>query len=116
MPETDSFSIVADRIQQLMQQRQQYADALARIDQTLEQIKVLLESGGKAHGFPALRSPVSRPSSKSASSPGRRSPSGITGNQLILSFIQDKGSAVTREIVQHWKNEGRKGRPMGATP
>jgi hypothetical protein len=33
-----------------------------------------------------------------------------TGDELILAFVKDKGSATTEEIRNHWQTSGRKGK------
>ena len=34
----------------------------------------------------------------------------VTGDELILTFIKDKGNATTEEIRKHWLGSGRKGK------
>lgn len=43
----------------------------------------------------------------------RSSPSGkfsVTGNDLILQFLKDKGGSTTEEIRKHWEESGRGGK------
>lgn len=108
MTNIDSLSSVADRIQQLMQQREQHVGALARIDQTLQQVQALLGPGSSST-LQVSRAPSW---SKFKFPTKRRGRSGITGRESVLALIQSKGSATSQEIRERWESDGRKGRPL----
>ena len=83
------------RIQSLLDQRQAHTDAVARIDETLEQIARLVRSDGQSKVTPSPRR--------------RRGRSGykMTAEEMVLAFVKERRNPTGREINQHWKAAGR---------
>lgn len=111
-----STTDVASRIQQLMSERQQHADALSRIDQTLERIGSLLHPGQmpRRRGRPPKnaifgRAPVGRPPGRPAGRRKRRT-FAISGNESIINFVREHKNPSTKEIKEHWMSEDRGGK------
>lgn len=111
MSEKASSSDLTTRIQELLNRRQEHADAIAGIDQTLAQIGKLLGSPApqaKAAGKPkptpaaALKPAAPKPQPKPRSF-------AVTAPQSLLSFVAARGNPTTQEIQLHWKGEGRTG-------
>ena len=106
MPHTTSP--VADRIQQLMAQRQEHAAAIAAIDQVLEQIGQLL-------GQPATKTMAAPPTAqvmqpaKVAKGRRIRGSYATTAEESILALVKQKGSPTTQDIKKLWASEGRRG-------
>lgn len=101
---------LTNRIQQLLEERQQHADALAGIDQTLEQIRSALQhigtNGRRRRGRPrGTGRAVGRPRGRRR----RRGTFATTAEDMILSLVRQRGGATTREIKEKWKSEGRGG-------
>ena len=112
MPTTASTLSVTDRIQGLLDDRQQLAEAIAAIDKTLEQVNALLGAP------PGSAMPAWQPTSKlaMAATPTRstakrrgRKQFAMTGEQSILAFIKARRNPTTREVNAQWKQEGRGG-------
>ena len=103
---------VTEKIQSLLRERQAHADAVSKIDQTLQRISDVLEPGRGAVRtgvrLARARAAFAKPSMRVKA---RRSKYALSGQQSILNFVQKKGSPTTREIKRHWLSEGRKGRP-----
>ena len=92
---------IAARIRSLLEQRQTHLDALAWIEETLEQIGRLV---GSSIGTPRAASP------RDAASPRarrRRGSYSVTADDLVLSFVGEHKNPTGREISKHWKAEGR---------
>jgi ferric-dicitrate binding protein FerR (iron transport regulator) len=103
---------IVQRIQQLVEQRQQHQDAITRIDSTLERIGAALTNGtapvrGTKH-LSAL-SPGETPVRSKRRRRGRRRKFGMTAEASILKFVQEHKNPTTQEIKKHWTNEGRGG-------
>jgi hypothetical protein len=114
------------RIQLLIDQRQQHADALANINQTLSAVAAALgsvsENGQAAVGAepvaatpakkrrgrpPGVRNAVPAPApSKSRRSRGSYA---TTGEESVLGFIKSNKKPTTSEIKAHWASESRLG-------
>jgi hypothetical protein len=97
----------AARIRQLLEERKRLAEALVRIDQTLDSIGTLL--GTPPSPRPGL--PVTAPPDGAVAAPRRRRGRGnykITAEEFILDFVrQNKTPPTTREINAHWMSAGR---------
>ena len=106
-------------IEKLLSERKIHADALARVDATLNQISSLLnvpapkrrgrppgKASAAAHAAPA---PVA---AAAAGKPGRRKRRrfAVSGNDSILNFIRDHRNPTTKEIKGHWDSENRGGK------
>jgi len=114
MPHPTAIVSLTDRIQQLLNDREQHADAIAGIDKTLEQINSLL-GGVKAGRKPgpkaaAMLSAVEPPAKKGL----RRQRFAISGEESVLAFVKEQGKPTSQEIEQQWTAEGRKGRAAKA--
>lgn len=101
------------RLQQLLQERERLAEALAHVDQVLAGIGAALgtatvrEANVKrpnpavvATLAPAQRHKGRRPQRKFATS----------GEQSLLDFVKLNKNPSTQDIKKHWHNEGRGGR------
>lgn len=114
MPRTLSAAEQLKRlIAQLQQEKQEHLDAIAEIDKAFAE----LSSGTSTPATPKRGRP--RRSDVTAIAPtkrtkGRRRGRGhyeTTGTDSLLEFIRAAGpkGAATRDIVAHWKSEGRAG-------
>jgi hypothetical protein len=114
MPHPTATASLTDRIQQLLDQRQQHADAIAAIDKTLEQINSLL--GGVGPGRRPGPEPSAMPSAaeQPAKRGRRRQRFAISGEESVLAFVKEQGKPTSQEIERQWKAEGRKGRAAKA--
>ena len=113
MPHTATASLT-DRIQQLLDQREQHASAIAAIDQTIEQINGLL--GGAKPGRKPGPKPAAMPSAAEppAKRRRRRQRFTISGEESVLAFVKEQGKPTSQEIERQWTAEGRKGRAAKA--
>ena len=124
MPTTDPDIEISKRIQILLDQRQQHADAVAGINQTLSAVADALDgvsTNGQAHVAPAAEAPpkkrrgrppgVRNAAPAPAPSKGRRSRGSYatTGDESVLAFIKSNKKPTTSEIKAHWASEGRLG-------
>jgi hypothetical protein len=122
MSDVFSPASVTASIQGLLHERKQHAEALARIDQTLERVSAALgqtlnlqqrRRPGRPKGSGKLQQvhfPIAAPSAPATiKRRGKRNTYAVTGEQSVLGFIQKKGSPTTRDIKQHWVGEGRRG-------
>lgn len=103
---------LAERIQQLEAERQQHADAIATIDDTLERVRSLLgaaRNGRQAATLGVEVKPVAVPAAKPARKGRRRQGFKITGEESILQFVREHKNPTTAEITAQWKDEGRGG-------
>jgi len=114
MPHPTVTVSLTDRIQQLLDEREQHANAIAGIDKTLEQINGLLggvKPGRKPGPKPAVMpSAVEQPAKRGR----RRQRFAISGEESVLAFVKEQGKPTSQEIERQWKAEGRKGRAAKA--
>lgn len=113
MPTTESPTDLAQRIQDLLGERQQHAAALARIDETLRRVGAALGEGSTGAAPPSPdgsngRSAAAKPAGKKKQGRGRSS-FATTGEESVLSFVKQHKNPTGREIEAHWKGEGRGG-------
>ena len=122
-------SDITVRIQHLLEQREQHAQAITSIDATLARVGAAL-GGSPSHTAPAKKAavpakvaPVKVAPAKVAAKPTPAKPApaaakpkpgkfAMSGEASILAFIKSKGSPVGRDIEAKWKSEGRKGRAI----
>jgi hypothetical protein len=114
------------RIQMLIDQRQQHADALANINQTLSAVAAALESvsGNGQAAVEAEAAAATPPKKRRGRPPGVRNatpapaPSksrrsrgsyATTGEESVLAFIKSNKKPTTSEIKAHWASESRLG-------
>jgi hypothetical protein len=105
----DITRTVAQRIERLLNERQQHADALAAINQTLRQIGAALNEGGNGHRpgrKPAGAGNGAAGSGRKRRRRGRRSFS-TTAEEFVIDFVRNHKNAVSRDINEAWKAEGR---------
>lgn len=107
---------LAQRLQQLLGEREQHADTLARIDAALDQIRSALQAvgglngkGGRAGRPAASVAAPSGPAVPARRRRGRRGSYATTADEMILGLVRQKGGATTKEIKAKWKEEGRGG-------
>ena len=114
MPHPTAIVSLTDRIQQLLDEREQHANAIVGIDQTLEQISGLL--GGVKPGRKAAQKPAAMPfaSEPPATKARRRQRFTISGGESVLAFVKEQGKPTSQEIERQWTAEGRKGRAAKA--
>jgi hypothetical protein len=111
MPNSLSPTAIANRIQQLLDDRQQHEDAIEQIDQILKQITGLLgepathRKPGRKPKLMSVESPAAQPGKRSR----RRGEYATTAVESILAFVKDQGNPTTQEIKGLWKKEGRGG-------
>jgi len=98
MPTTVPAASLTGQIQQLLDDRQRHAAVLTEIDQKLAQISTLL-------GTPVVPAAPKAVAAK----PKQSAAAAVTGPQLILDFIAQKGNPTTAEISQAWRAAGRTG-------
>ena len=109
---TSTPTNLTDRLQRLLEERQQHGDALARIDSTLEQIRFALQAVGGANGKRGPTRSHAALAKRSAAPRRRRGSRGTfatSATQMILSLAGQRGGATTQEIKAKWKSEGRGG-------
>ncbi|MCY2953515.1 MAG: hypothetical protein NTU53_16280 [Planctomycetota bacterium] len=114
MPHPTATASLTDRIQQLLDEREQHAEAIAAIDKTLEQINSLLggvKAGRKPGPKPAAMPSAAEPPAKRGR---RRQRFAISGEESVLAFVRDQGKPTSQEIERQWKAEGRNGRAAKA--
>ena len=108
-----SPTILASRVQQLLNERQQHQDAIEKIDKTLADISALLGTGPAV--AKAGRKPAAKPSTAAAPAPkpakGRRQRAkfAVSGEQSILAFIKLNRNPTNKQINANWTQEGRRG-------
>jgi hypothetical protein len=88
------------RIQKLLEERQQHADAITRLDQILGGIGAAL----KGTSVPATT--TNAPAAKRKKRRGRGS-FAMSADDSILAFVKTKKNPTSAEINQHIKSEGR---------
>jgi len=93
----------ADRIQRLLQEREHHAQALAQIDDALQQIASLLDVHRKS------AAPRATAAVAPAKTGRKRKTYDTTAEQSVLAFVKQAGQPTTRQIKQHWASEGRRG-------
>jgi hypothetical protein len=95
-------------IQQLLEQRQQHAESINEIDQTLAKVTAAL--GGAASpaavSKPAAAVVVPKPAAAKPKK-GKRSKFATSTSDVVLAFVKANKSPTTQEIMQHLASEGR---------
>ena len=107
---------VVGHIEQLLSDRQEHADAMARIDAVLASVGTVLATSAverapgrpprAANGTAAPAAPIAR---SAPSKRGARGTYAVTGDDLILGFIKQRRRPTTKEVKAFWASEGRKG-------
>ena len=108
---TSSPADIAGRIERLLADRRQHAEALAEIDSALEQIRSALQgingTGVSTRLGPRKAAAEALPASRKRR--GRRGVYGKTSDEMILALVGQRGGATTQEIKAKWKADGRGG-------
>lgn len=101
---------LTQRIQHLLEERQQLAESLAQIETTLEQIGAALGHGSYGRRKPGRPPKFALAASAAAPKKKRRRGRGAfatTAEEFVLSFIKSNRNPTSREINVAWKQEGR---------
>ena len=112
MAKTNTAEEVAQRIQQLIEQRQEHADAIARIDSTLERVGTALTNGVARRGRrPTSHSTIipAEPPTRKRSRRRRRRKFATSAEESILAFVKEHKNPTTQDLKKLWANEGRGG-------
>ncbi len=99
---------LVQHIQQLLQQRQQHANAIVAIDSTLARVNSAL--GAKIASARVGRPPSVKGPAAAGAGPKRRrrrSKFSVSANDSVLAFVKANKNPTTQEIEKHWKSEGR---------
>jgi len=130
-PRSSSAAELTRLVYQLIRERQHHLDSLQEIDQTFKEFGLAVPAGktgrrgrkpGSATAAAAAvtktttrgkrrgRKPGPKPKGRIGAPRGKRRVFGITGDELILTYVKDKNGATTEEIRKHWDSSGRKGK------
>jgi len=107
---TNASSDLTRRLEQLLGQRQQLAEAMARIDETLTQIGSALGTRGRRPGRPPGRPPADAsfaPVAGGKRRKRRRRSFDLKAEDFVLNLVKAHRSPTTQEINAEWKREGR---------
>jgi hypothetical protein len=104
MPTTSSLAVLPQSIQQLLEQRQQHAQAIAAIDATLARVREALGTASTHRGRKLTTVSVKAPAARGKR---RRRKFAVSANELVLAFVKAHKNPTTQEIKQHWASEGR---------
>lgn len=112
LDETPTTTIL-DEIQRLQADRQKHVDALNRIDDVLKKIASTLAVTpiGEIPSDAARRVNTTSAASRDAAADARRKYNKLplTGEQFILAYVREHGTATTLEINAAWRQQGRGG-------
>lgn len=123
---TTNASELTRLINQLRQERQQHEAAIAEIDATFKAFgigaslgrgagakkgkkRAAAEAPAKGKGKRRGRKPAAAKKGSAKKAPWSRKFT-MTGDELILAFVREKGGATTEEIRKHWDAAGRRGK------
>jgi hypothetical protein len=126
---TTNASELTRLINQLRQERQQHEAAIAEIDATFKAFGIVASGGRGGAKKGKKRAATEAPAATKGKGKGKRrgrKPAGskrgsakkapwsrkfeVTGDELILNFVREKGGATTEEIRKHWDAAGRRGK------
>jgi hypothetical protein len=97
-----------NRIQKLIEERQQHADALVRIDHILGGVAAAL------NGTSAVSPNGKVPAVKGKKRRRGRGHFAVSAEASILAFVKQKQNPTSAEIVHHLKSEGRSASAINA--
>jgi hypothetical protein len=103
LPATD----LPNRIQKLLEERRQHADALSRIDQILAGVSATLNGGSVASATAKKPAAAQAPAPKGKKVSRGRSQFAMSAEESILAFVKQKKNPTSAEINQHILSEGR---------
>lgn len=92
---------VTQRIQSLLESRQEHEAAITAIDKTLSRVAGLLTVNGRAIKTTAVKG------LRAGKRKRVRRKFAVSGEQSILAFVKSRTNPVGREIEKHWASEGR---------
>jgi hypothetical protein len=96
------------RIQKLLEERQQHADALSLIDQTLAGVSVALSGAPAAPPNGKAVTTVAAPASRTIGKRRRgRGHFALSAEESVLAFVKRAKNPTTAEISKHLLGEGR---------
>jgi hypothetical protein len=106
MSQTTTSTELLNLVGKLQAERADHVQAIEAIDSTFQQLGMNIESmpAKPRRGRPAK---VDQPSIK----PTRRGRGGyaLTGDELVLAFVQANPECTTAQVNEHWIKEGRSG-------
>lgn len=116
IPQDSTTDRLVALIHKLQAKRQEYLDAIAQIDATFEQFGIAA-APAKRRGRPPKAAKGTGRNHKAATTPVKkgkrraRRTFTMSGLDSVLGFVKKAGKngATTKEIVKHWKSEGRSG-------
>ena len=100
---------LTQRIQSLLDKRQEHTAAVAAIDETLARVSSVLKEIGSNRKIVASSSKPSTVVKTSGKGKKVRRKFAVSGEQSILNFVKSKSNPVGKEIQKHWASEGRAG-------
>ena len=106
-----SPSDLAQRIQRLLEQRQQCVDTLAGIDQTLVRINAAFQPVSAPVKAVLTPQPSAQPPTAKARKQVKRKKFALSGKDSILALVKAKKNPTTQDLKDHWAAEGRGGTP-----
>ena len=95
------------RIQKLLEDRAQHAEAIVALDKLLNGIGAVLGGGAKPAKAPAKTASAPAPAAMPAKKKRIRRTFAVSGEQSILNFIKSNKNPTSQEIEKQWKSEGR---------
>src|ERR1039458_3245878 len=104
MPTTSSLAVLPQSIQQLLEERQQHAEAIAAIDATLARVREALGTKSTHRGRKLAVVTAQAPAAKGKR---RRRKFALSANELVLAFVKAHKNPTTQDIKKHWASEGR---------
>ena len=108
MAKTISPMQLAERIQQLVNERQKHADAIALIDETLSGVAASLTGAAPISSRAASAANPAAPATKRKRG-GRLRKFATSAEESVLAFIRQNRNPTTQEIKKHYYSEGRGG-------
>jgi hypothetical protein len=109
VPTKISLPALPTLIQKLLEEREQHADALTRIDEVLAGVGAALggfaapKANGRAVAAPTAKTPT-------AKKRGKRTKFAVSAEASILAFVKEHKNPTSQEITKHWQDQGRSGR------
>jgi len=103
-----SAAELPNKIQQLLEQRQQHTAAISQIDHTLAKVSAAL--GGTTAPLTVSKSTATPVAVKAPAVKGKkrtRTKFAVSTNDVILAFVKAKKNPTSKEITQHLLSEGR---------
>jgi len=112
MPQRGSPVNVVGRIEQLLRERQEHQESLARIDEMLKRVGDAL--GTKAPGRPRGGNHLSEVEPPLRTRRRRRRKFAVSGDESIIAFVKERKNPTTKDLTKHWASESRGGTAANA--